>query len=91
MINVEVEFTAQLRQRMGFAKSKFVVPKGSSLEELLIKIVQEGGNSAKDLLLGPGGKPATTLLCFADSEQVDPDHSLVEGQKITLMTPISGG
>lgn len=92
MINVNVEYTAQLRVRAGCASDQIALEQGT-VTALFAAIAKRRGTALKELLIAADGGPAATILCFINDQQIDWQQppTLRDGDRITLMSPISGG
>ena len=81
-MTVNVEYTAQLRVKTGMASESISLAEGACIKDLLDTVA--GQHDIQEFLAG-------SLLCFVGSSQADPSQQLAEGDRITLLTPISGG
>jgi len=91
-VNITVEYTAQLKARTGCADEVFEVESSCDLPTLFNAITLRHGDPVREILLDGRGK-RVSVLCFLDDEQVDWNElpQLVDGAKVTIMSPISGG
>ena len=90
-MKVHVEYTAQLRMRVGCAGDVFELGEAATTTALLRAIADRYGAEVRALLLDEDGQPSPTVLCFVGSEQADGERVLSDAAQVTLMTPISGG
>jgi len=81
-MNVNVEYTAQLRLRTGTSSESIELNDGARVEDLIAAV--GGRHDIQDFLPG-------SLLCFVGGSQAEADQSLSDGDQVTLVTPISGG
>jgi molybdopterin converting factor small subunit len=89
-MRVVVRLQAQVKQAAGRAVVEMDVPAGTSVEEVVRKLVQAHEGLARLLLTGTG-RVQPTLLLFRGDEQVEPADVLAEGDELTLLAPMAGG
>lgn len=89
MIRVSVRLSGHLR-KFGQGERELTLPSASTVRQMLVAIA-DGSAELRSILLSPSGEPNGQLLLFVDEEQSHAAHGLVDGQRVTLMLPISGG
>jgi molybdopterin converting factor small subunit len=90
-VKIHVEYMSQLRTCTGRNDEVCNLAEGTTVEGLLIHITERYGEAVRGAMIDDAGVLAATVLCFVASEQVDREHTLVAGDVVTLITPISGG
>jgi molybdopterin converting factor small subunit len=91
MIKINIEYMAQLRLRADAPSEVITLEEGSRIADLLLAIAKKNGEALRSLILEEDGLPSNTLLCFVGDDQEFSDFVLSDGQRVTLMPPISGG
>lgn len=81
-MTVHVEYTAQLRVKTGRPTQAFELADGATVQDLLNAIAEQ--HDIQEFLAG-------SLLCFIGSSQAEPPQHLSDNDRVTLLTPISGG
>ena len=81
-MHVEVEYTAQLRVKVGASSEQFELEGAASVADLLEAVA--GRHDIQEFLNG-------SLLCFVGASQAEASQPLSDGDHVTLLTPISGG
>ena len=89
-MTVEVEYMAQLRVATGCRSDRLEIAAGSTLAELLAVAADRYDESAASHFVRDG-KPSPSLLCAVRGAQASWDYKLQDGDRVTLLTPISGG
>lgn len=92
-MTIQLEFTAQLRRAAGVKTATVELSQGATLQSLLSAVRDQFGPEFRRQLLTTAGALQPTLLVFRGDSQVPAgsDPSLVDGETVTLMSPISGG
>jgi molybdopterin converting factor small subunit len=92
-MKVDVEYSAQARIRAGCVSESFEMSEGVPLAGLLEAIAERHGDPMRELLYGAGGGISGAILLFLGDGQVSADRpdALRDGDRITVMSPISGG
>ena len=81
-MRVEVLLFAQLRESLGTDHRIVEAREGQTAQEVAMMVLEESGNP--DIAAVP--------LSFAVNERLVPaDHTLREGDRLALLTPVSGG
>ncbi|MEM2703532.1 MAG: MoaD family protein [Candidatus Bathyarchaeia archaeon] len=97
MIRISVRYLANFAIITGRREETFLMPEGSSLKELLAKIVERYGTSFMEEIFNYGSneiKPHVLVLVNGQPlKQIGSklDTKLFHGDSITLALPISGG
>ena len=81
-MTIEVLFFAQLREQLGTERTSLEVPPGFKVQDVM-----------RRLQAHPEWQSAARLpLTYAVNEHiVDNDHPLRDGDRLALLTPVSGG
>lgn len=92
-MKVTVEYTAQIRRAAGVSTEDYSVEDGCTADTLLQQIAERHGNELGRFLVTDSGDPQSTLLAFISDSQIRWGEAtpLVDGQTVTLLSPISGG
>ncbi len=90
-MKIRVDYTAQLRLRAQCDAEDVDLPEGADAAALVRVVAGRHGVEVASLLLSADGRPAATVLCFVGDSQAEWDQVLVDGDAVTLMTPIAGG
>lgn len=91
-VEVTVEYAAQVKRATGIASETIKLDPDNSIQQLAASIVEKHGDEARRVLLDSGGILQPSILIFVDDEQVrDPSTKLANGQRVTFLSPISGG
>lgn len=90
-MKVTVEYAAQVKRATGVACEDLELPDDCSLQELARTVAETHGAEAARALLD-NGVLHRSILVFVDDEQVrDAQTKLNDGQRVTFLSPISGG
>ena len=91
-MKVSVSYFGQIKSAVGCGAEEFESPTSVTPAELL-RLVVERHEAARRMLIADSGKPQKALLFLVNDEQVhaDSEESLRDGDRVTLMPPISGG
>jgi molybdopterin converting factor small subunit len=92
-MQVNLEYTAQLRRAAGVRWELIELPEAATLQDALHAAVARHGAEFQRQVLTPSEARQPTLLCFRGEQQVSTAANpiLQAGETITLMSPISGG
>ena len=91
-MKVTVEYAAQVKKATGKGGEDVELPDGSSLQELVHTIATQYSDEVSRVLLNETGQLHPSILVFVDDEQLrDSDALLADGQRVTFLSPISGG
>ena len=92
-MKVHVKYVAQARTAAGVTDETVDLAGSAGVTALLTRLADQHGKALADLLLEDGGQPRATALVFVGDEQVDWDSPppLGEGDKVTIVSPLSGG
>jgi molybdopterin converting factor small subunit len=89
-MRVSVRYLAQLKQAAGRSAEQVPLSGPGSVADLLVLLTQLHP-ALQRVLLDSGGRVQPTLLIFVGDEQAEHDRMLLDGDDVTLMTPIAGG
>lgn len=88
-MNVTVEYTAQLRRQAGTASDQCALADGASLDDLAAAIANQRPAIASAVV--SDGRLAGDLQVFVGGKQAPRDTTLSDGDRVLLLSPISGG
>ena len=93
MITITIEFTAQLKQAANIASEEISVATNSTARDAILQVATLHGEALQRILLSETETISSALLIFIGDEQVVDlkSFTLSEGDRMTLMSPISGG
>lgn len=94
-MKLRVQYSAQLRAAVGRPHDELDLPDGSSLAELLDRLIGSLDETARTHLVAPGGGIRRSLLVVIN-ESATPVHAaasteLRHGDVVLLLPPIAGG
>ena len=92
-MEIKLKFTAQLKDVSGVEQSSFTIDGTENFKEVIQNIATHyGGAFYKSLFTNDGNYRYSNLIVLNDYQVNYTDQiQLVEGDQITLMSPISGG
>jgi molybdopterin converting factor small subunit len=92
-MKVTVKYSAQARVATGLSSEEIELDEPTTVHDLVIRLSRQHGSAFRRLALDANGCPHPSLLVAIGDEQVRPsDHrKVVQGETITILTPISGG
>lgn len=90
-MKLTVHYMAHLKQAAGKPTEEIDVDSACSVATLLQVLAARRGDGLRRLLLDSKGSPQPTVLVFVNDQQVEPTHVLVEGDEVSLLSPIAGG
>ena len=92
-MQITVEYAAQIKRAAGTSTEQVDVSAPCSLQELAAMIAQRHGDGLKDLLFDAKGTLRKSVLFFIDDQQVvdGAGRQVSNAERVTIMTPISGG
>jgi sulfur-carrier protein len=82
MTNVTIRLYAGLKDLVGCRDIEMALPSNATVEELRTRLGQQ--YPIVEALL-------PTLVCAVDEEYVPPAHVLHDGDRVSLIPPVSGG
>jgi molybdopterin converting factor small subunit len=88
---VTVEFFAQAREAAGCAAETVDLGADATLLTLARTLVEKHGPRMAQLLLEPGGELSRHVLFTVGDVQVSGAATLADGDRVTIVPPISGG
>ena len=90
---VTIEYTAQLKQAAEVSSEEVTLPKGATAKDAILQVAAEQNEALKKILLSEDNTISPSLLFFIDDQQVVDLESftMTAGDRITMMSPISGG
>ena len=91
-MNVQVEYTAQLRARAGCDEETFTLNRGTAAD-VMAAVAERHGAPVREMLFDTEGRVGQSVLAFLDDEQIDwrRPPAIHDEARLTLMSPISGG
>lgn len=90
-MQIVINYMAQLRARTGTSSEVIDLPEGSSARDLVAALADSHNRDVAALLVEDSGTPVSTLLFFVGEDRRGWEEVLHDGDRVTLMTPISGG
>lgn len=92
-MKVTVKYSAQARVATGLSSEEIELDEPTTVHDLVIRLSRQHGSAFRRLALDANGCPHPSLLVAIGDQQVRPgDHrKVVQGETITILTPISGG
>jgi len=93
MSTVRVRYVAQLKLAAGCGEESITIAAAPTLHDLLRVLSESRGEPLRAFLLTEDGSPRTSLLIAVGDQQAvrGTNRSLVPGDVVTLMSPMSGG
>ncbi len=93
MITITIEYTAQLKQASKIASEEISIATDATAKDAILQIATLHGETLQNILLSGDHTISSALLFFIGDEQVVDLESftLSAGDRITIMSPISGG
>jgi MoaD family protein len=88
---VTVHYFAQLRRAADRTEERVEIELGTTVAGLLNLLSDVHGDAVRSLLVGDAGAPRPSLLVFIDEQPADAARSLVDGDEVTILTPMAGG
>lgn len=90
---VTIEYTAQLKQAANCSAEEISLEAGTPAHAALLQVAQQHGGKLQAMLMSEGDNISATILFFINDTQVIDlaSYQLSEGDRITVMSPISGG
>ena len=89
-MQIHVEYVAQVRTAAGVSSESLAVPDSGTVQNLIAAVGEQHEELVK-VLCGEGGQLHPSILVFRDEEPCDATTVLADGDRITLLSPISGG
>jgi molybdopterin converting factor small subunit len=89
-MKITIEFSAHLKSLVGTSREELELPAGSSIADALQLIVRNHPEQLRAALFNGGALRPHVLLCV-DEEQVAHTFRLNNGDKLLVLSPISGG
>lgn len=92
-MQVTVEYAAQIKRAAGRSSDVFTFDGRCTLPVLLDRVVQQHGGDFATILTGGDGNLRPSILLFHGDRQIRPDEpaEFRDGDRLTIMSPISGG
>jgi molybdopterin synthase sulfur carrier subunit len=92
-VKVTVSFFGQIKAAVGTAECDVEIAAETHVRPLIEQIAADSGAAAGRILLDAEGAPHPSLLVVLNDTQLLPgeDAALQDGDRVTLMPPISGG
>ena len=95
MMNVMVQYYALIREVVQKEEEEIVLPKKSSIRDLLELLIKEYGEDFKNLFFERNGDIAHRILIFVNGSDFDlakdENMTLENGSKVQFFQPIGGG
>ena len=89
-MEITVAFTTQLKAALGKAEQSVSMPDGATVLDAIKLLCSEHPDAFSSLVMANGELLPSVLLSLND-QQVDADHTLNDGDVVTLLSAISGG
>ena len=92
-MKITIEYSAQIRRTLGVSEETIDLVDSQSLHDLISHLAEKHGQLFKDLILDVEGNLSRMILASVNSVQVQESTSvdLRDGDRVNLMSPISGG
>jgi len=92
-MNVTVAYETQLKRAFGMSAETVEVPDGAPVSDVIRAVANRHDDQVVGKLVDADGTIRPSILIFLGEEQIAADSSreLLDGDTITLMSPISGG
>lgn len=92
-MQVNVEYSAQLKRAAGVASETIELDDGATLHDLVARIAEQHDDALKPILVAEDGTPHPSILTFLNDSQVrgQEDAALTDGCTVSFLSPISGG
>ena len=90
-MKITIEFSAQLKRAAGCREISVEIPEGGSATDAACRAVDAIESDVSHLLFNESGAIQPSLLVFVNDMQADSDHVLNDGDRISFLSPISGG
>ena len=92
-MKITIEYSAQIRRTLGVSEETINLVDSQSLHDLISHLAEKHGQLFKDLILDVEGNLSRMILASVNSVQVQESTSvyLRDGDRVNLMSPISGG
>jgi molybdopterin converting factor small subunit len=88
-MRVTIEYMTQVRRAVGIGNETIDWPGGTLAD--LIHVVAGKHPEAASLLLDCAGRPSRAMLAFINNEPAAIDTAILDGARVTMMTPMAGG
>jgi molybdopterin converting factor small subunit len=92
-MNITVRYEAQVRRAAGAPSQSLDVRDRATVRELIRRAAEKADEALRRLLLDEAGEIRSTVMVFVGDEHVPltSRRPLVEGETVTITSPISGG
>jgi molybdopterin converting factor small subunit len=90
-MQVTVHYLAQLRRAADCTSERIETEPGMTLAALLHRIGEIHGEPFRMLLFAADGRPQRSLLFFVGDEPAALARALINGDEVTILTPMAGG
>lgn len=91
MMQVTVQYMAQMKRAAGCSSESAEVPVGSTLRDVLQALAGRRDQAFRAMLIDERQEPRKSLLFFVGDEHAEPSRPLREGDEITILAPMAGG
>lgn len=90
-MKITVEYAAQVKRATGVADEVLDVPDDVSLCKLGQIVADKHGEATQRVLMQDGSIHPSILVFINDQQARDTNQQLSDGQRVTFLSPISGG
>ena len=92
-MKITIEYSAQIRHIIGVSEETIDLEDSQYLHDLILHLAEKHGQLFKDLILDMEGNLSRMILASVNGEQIRgiPSANLKDGDRVNLMSPISGG
>lgn len=92
-MQIQVEYAAQIKRAAGLSAETFECDSPCNVKNMLQRVVEQHGESMKQLLFDANRQLHPSILLFVGDTQVRSDQyrELQDGDVLTILSPISGG
>lgn len=92
-MKIELEFTAQIKRALGRGKAALEAPDGASLSDVVDLIARRYADQTGGVLFLDDSRINPSVAIFVNDVQIRTAESctLTDGDRVTFLSPISGG
>jgi len=90
-MRIEIEYTAQLADAAGATGQTLTLPEGATLADLCRTLADAHGDALANTLGNAGTPHPWILTAVNDKATRDATHPLRDGDRVSFLSPISGG
>jgi len=91
MMQITVQYMAQIKRAAGCSTESMSVPVGITLRAALRTLSHLHDDRFRTMLLDDADEPRKSLLFFVGDEHAEPERLLRDGDEVTILAPMAGG